>query len=157
VRDDWLIEERRTHSIIGAFYDVYRVLGFGFLENVYVLALERELLARKHDVGREVSVPIIYKGEELCTQRFDMIVDDKVIVEVKSSHDLPSVAHRQLYSYLRNTCLEVGLLFHFGQQPKFYRLVSSNTNRSAPRRELEQIYLPPPERANGDVAPDPSV
>jgi GxxExxY protein len=127
MKESWLIEERRTHSIIGAFYHVYNALGFGFLENVYVLALERELRARDHRVAREVSVPIFYKGEELCTQRLDMIVDDKVIVEIKSGQGLSSIAHRQLYSYLRGTCIEVGLLLHFGSQPKFYRLVYSNT------------------------------
>jgi GxxExxY protein len=124
---DWLIEERLTHSIIGAFYEVYKALGFGFLEHVYVLALERELLARNHRVAREVSVPVSYKGEELCTQRLDMVVDDRVIVETKSTHDLNPTAHRQLYGYLRATPLEVGLLFHFGREPKFYRLVCSNT------------------------------
>ncbi len=153
----WLIEERLTHSIIGAFYDVYKTLGFGFLEHVYVLALERELLARNHRVAREVSVRIMYKGEELCTQRLDMIVDEKVVVETKSTHDLPSIAHRQLYSYLRATKLEVGLLFHFGRKPGFYRLVCSNTRQSATRRDLEHVNLPPPERPNGDVALDPPV
>jgi GxxExxY protein len=157
MRNDWLIEERRTHSIIGAFYDVYRALGFGFLENVYVLALERELLARKHKVAREVSVPILYKGYELCTQRLDMIVDDRIIVETKSIWDLNPIAHRQLYSYLRNTKLEVGLLLHFGRQPAFYRLVSSNSRRSSPRRDLEHVHLPPPERPNGDVTPDATM
>jgi GxxExxY protein len=157
MRGNWLVEEQRTHSIIGAFYDVYKNLGFGFLENAYALALEREFLARAHRVAREVSVPIIYKGEELCTQRLDMIVDDKVIVEIKASFDLPSIAHRQLYSYLRNTRLEVGLLLHFGQQPKFYRLVYSNSRRSLPRRDLEHEHLQPPERPNGDVALDPPV
>lgn len=127
--NDWLIEERRTHSIIGAFYDVYKALGVGFLENAYILALERELLARNHRVAREVSVPIFYKGEELCRQRLDMIVDDKVIVEAKATVELHSLAHRQLYSYLRNTNLEVGLLLHFGSKPNFYRLVHSNTRR----------------------------
>jgi GxxExxY protein len=130
---DWLIEERLTHSIIGAFYEVYKALGFGFLEHVYVLALERELLARNHRVAREVSVPVSYKGEELCTQRLDMVVDDRVIVETKSTHDLNPMAHRQLYSYLRATRLEAGLLFHFGREPKFYRLVCSNTRRPEKR------------------------
>ena len=136
MRDDWLIEERRTHSIIGAFYDVYRALGVGFLENVYVLALERELLARKHRVAREVSVPVLYKGEELCTQRLDMVVDGKVIVETKSTSNLHPIAHRQLYSYLRNTHFEVGLLFHFGREPTFYRLVSSNSRPSGRLSDL---------------------
>ncbi|MFN2567140.1 MAG: GxxExxY protein [Gemmatimonadaceae bacterium] len=122
-----LAEERRTHSIIGAFFDVYNTLGFGFLEHVYVLALERELLARGHRVAREMSVRVMYKGEELCTQRIDMVVDDTVVVETKSTFDLHPSAQRQLYSYLRASNLEIGLLFHFGREAKFYRLFCRKT------------------------------
>ncbi|HZO20640.1 MAG TPA: GxxExxY protein, partial [Gemmatimonadaceae bacterium] len=57
-----LIEERLTHSAIGAFFDVCNKLGFGFLETVYTMALERELLKRGHQVGREVWVPVTYDG-----------------------------------------------------------------------------------------------
>src|SRR5687767_8634236 len=96
-----LIEERMTHSAIGAFFEVYNVLGFGFLEQVYIMALERELLARGHQVGREVWVPVLYKGDELCKQRLDMVVDTKLIIETKSTQDLPKSASRQLYNYLR--------------------------------------------------------
>ena len=126
-----LVDERLTGSIIGAFYAVYRTLGFGFLEHVYVLAMERELRARGHRVARELSVDIMYDGEELCTQRLDMVVDDKVVVETKSTYDLHPAAHRQLYNYLRATRLEVGLLFHFGREPEFYRLTCRKRPRSA--------------------------
>jgi GxxExxY protein len=156
VTRDALIEERLTRSIIGAFYSVYRTLGFGFLEHVYIMALERELRARGHRVAREMSVDVMYKGEELCTQRLDMVVDDRVVVEIKSTYELHPAAQRQLYKYLRATKLEVGLLFHFGREPEFYRLMCRNPTRSA-ARDLEHIDLPPPERPNGDVAPDPSM
>jgi GxxExxY protein len=122
IRHD-LVEERLTHSAIGAFFDVYNTLGFGFLEIVYVMALERELLARGHQVSREVWVPVLYKGQELCKQRLDMVVDEKLVVETKSTAELPRTGPRQLYNYLRATKLRVGLLFHFGPEPKFYRLV----------------------------------
>ena len=56
------MEREITHEVIGAFFDVYNDLGFGFLEHVYSLALERELVARRRKVGREVSVPVFYKG-----------------------------------------------------------------------------------------------
>ncbi len=131
-----LVEERLTRSIIRAYYDVYNWLGFGFLENVYVLALERELLGRNHGGAREVSVAINYKGQELCTQRFDMVVDEKVIVETKSTRELHPVALRQLYSYLRASTFDVRLLLHFGRQPKFYRLVCSARYRTARMRVL---------------------
>lgn len=78
------VEEELTYSIIGSGYDVYNELRFGFREHVYVMALERLLIARGHRVGREVSVPVYFQGIELTTDRLDMLVDEKVVVEVKS-------------------------------------------------------------------------
>jgi GxxExxY protein len=121
-----LIDGQLTQSVIGAFYDVYNALGFGFLEHVYMMALERELLARGHRVAREVCVRVQYKGEELAQQRIDMIVDDRLIVEAKSTYDLHKAAPRQVFNYLRATSIEVGLLLHFGPRPSFFRLISSN-------------------------------
>ena len=126
-----LIEEQVTRSVIGAFFEVYNTLGFGFLEHLYAMALERELRARGHRVGREVSVPVFYKGEELGRQRVDMIVDGRVVVEAKATYDLPRAAARQLHNYLHATRLEVGLLLHFGPEAKFYRLVSRNRDTGA--------------------------
>lgn len=123
-RPGGLIEEELTSSVIGAFFDVYNTLGYGFLEHVYALALERELLGRGHRVGREVSVNIAYKGITLTSQRLDFVIDEKVVVEAKSTQTLPPFAARQLYNYLRATNLAIGLLLHFGPEPKFYRLVS---------------------------------
>jgi GxxExxY protein len=105
-----LIEEELSASVINAFFDVYNTLGFGFLEHLYVMALERELRARGHRVGRQVGIRVMYKGEMLGMQRLDLIVDDKLVVETKSTVKL----------------LEVGLLLHFGPAPKFYRVLSRN-------------------------------
>jgi GxxExxY protein len=127
-----LIEETLTGSVIGAFYEVYNTLGFGFLEHIYVMALERELIARGHSVGREVAIRVRYKGEELGLQRIDMVVDEKLIVEVKSTYELHKAAPRQVFNYLRATNLEVGLLLFFGPTPSFFRLISSNKQSVAP-------------------------
>ena len=62
------IQEELTRSVIGAFYEVYNTLVFGFKEHIYSLALERELRSRGHRVGREVSVIVFYKGDELGRQ-----------------------------------------------------------------------------------------
>ncbi len=121
-----LIEQKLTESVIGAFFEVYNTLGFGFLEHVYIMAMERELRNRGHEVAREMGVRVMYKGEELSLQRMDMIVDGKLIVETKSTYELHKAAERQLYGYLRATNLEVGLLRHFGPEPKFYRKVHKN-------------------------------
>jgi GxxExxY protein len=122
-----LIEEALTRSVIGAFFEVYNNLGYGFLEHLYVMALERELLARGHRVAREVWARVLYKEEDLGIQRVDMIVDGKVVVETKAGSKLPEYAARQLFNYLRATNLEVGLLLHFGPKATFHREICPNT------------------------------
>jgi GxxExxY protein len=131
-----LVEERLTYSVIGAFFEVYNTLGFGFLEHIYVRALERELLARGHAVARQASVNVVYKGHSLGIQRLDMIVDEKLVVETKATYELHRAAMRQVYNYLRATTLEVGLLLHFGPEPKFYRLVCRH---AASQRRMGRI------------------
>jgi GxxExxY protein len=115
-------EERLIYSAIGAFYEVYNILGCGLFEHLYVMALERELRERGHRVGREVAVPVIYKGEILGVQRLDMLVDERLVVEVKSTDELHRGATRQVYNYLRATRLRTGLLLHFGPEARYYRL-----------------------------------
>ena len=118
-----LVEKELTGSIIGAFYEVYNTLGFGFLEHLYIKALELELRARGHLVEREVRVTVMYKGEVLGTQRLDMVVDRLVVVEVKSTYELHRAATRQGYNYLRASNLDIGLLLHFGPEPRVHRLI----------------------------------
>ncbi len=92
-----------------------------------------ELAARGHDVAREVSVPIHYKGEWLCVHRIDIVVHRNLVLEVKSSRLLPPCAVQQLNNYLRATNLEVGLLLHFGPEPKFYRQIFTNDQKKGTR------------------------
>ena len=127
-----LVEEELTRSIIGAFYEVYNTLRFGFLENLYVKAMTRELTARGHRVSREALIPVMYKGEQLGRQRIDMIVDGKVIVETKSTLELHKAAKRQVYNYLCATNLDVGLLLHFGPEPRFYRQIRGSPLKKDP-------------------------
>jgi GxxExxY protein len=125
-REKGLLEESLTHSVIGAFYDVHRGLGFGFREYLYALALERDLIARGHRVDREVAVPVFYRGEPLAWQSLDMIVDQKLVIEIKATDRLHTDATMQLFSYLCATQLQVGLLLHFGREPKHYRVICEN-------------------------------
>lgn len=137
-----VLEQRLTHSVIGAFFDVYNTLGYGFLENLYVRAMERELRARGHRVVREAAVRVMYKESELGIQRLDLIVDDKLVVEAKATADLHKAATRQLYNYLRATNLRVGLLLHFGPEPHFYRIISParrNNPKHQPRSEASAL------------------
>jgi GxxExxY protein len=122
-----LLHEKVTHSIVGSSYEVHTTMGFGFMESMYGRALEQELVAKGHEVQREVAAVVRYKGLILGHQRLDMVVDRKVIVEIKASENLHRDAQRQLVSYLRATGLEVGLLLHFSPSGlRFFRQVNSN-------------------------------
>ncbi|HSA56724.1 MAG TPA: GxxExxY protein [Gemmatimonadaceae bacterium] len=150
MRKHKLLEERLTHSVIGAFFEVYNTLGFGFMEHIYEMALERELRARGHRVGRQVAVQIYYKGDLLAEQRLDLIVDGKLVVETKSAPQLHKSAPRQLYNYLRATTLEVGLLLHFGPEPQFFRLIAPKRDPPASIRERPPAHNEHPSARGGN-------
>lgn len=121
-----LVEEALTESAIGSFYDVYNELGFGYREFIYALALEKDLVAKGHRVAREVAVMVYFRGEPLARQTLDMVVDDKLVMELKSTERLHPESTRQLFGYLCSTTLELGLLLHFGREPKFHRVICEN-------------------------------
>jgi len=122
-----LVEKELTGSIIGAFYYVYNQLGYGFLEKIYAEGLARVLIKLGHSVAREVNTPIYLDGEVIGLQRLDMVVDSRVIVENKSTYQLSEADHRQIKSYITASELQVGLLLHFGPEPKFYRVISTRS------------------------------
>ena len=121
-----LLEERLTRAVIASFFDVHRALGYGFREYIYTLALERDLIARGHRVAREVAAMVFFRGEPLARQTLDIIVDDVLVLEIKSTERLRFSGTLQLFSYLTATNLQVGLLLHFGREPKFHRVVCEN-------------------------------
>jgi GxxExxY protein len=114
VREKMLTENEITYQIRGAIFDVYRELGPGLLESVYEEALVFELQERGLNVERQVQVPIIYKGNALKTDlRLDLIVEDRVIIELKSVDEMKKVYFKQLLTYLRLMDKKVGLLVNF--------------------------------------------
>lgn len=103
-----------TYEIHGAIYDVYKELGPGLLESVYEQSLCFELEQRGLNVERQVQVPIKYKGNMLKTElRLDLLVEDKVIVELKSVEEMKKVFSKQLLTYLRLMDKKIGLLVNF--------------------------------------------
>jgi GxxExxY protein len=96
--------------------------------------LELELRQRGHAVGREVQVRVKYKDSDVGLHRLDMLVDGRVVVEVKSSADLPRTVRRQVFNYLRATNLDLGLLLHFGLEPKFYPCVNPSAGTRSDSR-----------------------
>ena len=115
-----------TASIIESFFEVHRELGFGFREYLYAGALERLLIAKGHNVAREVPVMVHFRGEPLAYERMDMVVDGKVIIESKAREPLDPDAQAQLFAGLAATDLEVGLVLHFGKTARFYRVFFEN-------------------------------
>jgi len=120
---DHLLESDLSRSIISAFYTVYNYFGYGLAESVYSGALEYELTRRGHKVERELSVQVRYLDRIVAWQRLDMVVDGQVVVENKAVERLPPYAARQLLNYLRATRYRIGLLLHFGPEPKVRRFV----------------------------------
>ena len=103
-----------TYQIRGAIFDVYNELGPGLLESVYEEALVYELQVRGMRVERQQEVPIMYKGESLNTSlRLDILVEDKVIVELKSVKELQDVHFKQLLTYCRLADKRLGILVNF--------------------------------------------
>ena len=109
-----MTEKAITYQIRGAIYDVYKALGPGLLESVYEEALTYELQKRGLKVERQREVPIKYDGQLLGTSlRLDMLVEDKVIIELKSVKELQDVFFKQTLTYLRLTNLHLGILVNF--------------------------------------------
>jgi GxxExxY protein len=105
-----------TEKIIGACIEVHRELGPGLLESIYEEALCHELQLQGITYQRQVEIAVRYKGIAIKGQRLDLLVEDQVIVELKSVSQLPEVALAQLLSYLRASGLKRGLLVNFGEK-----------------------------------------
>lgn len=103
-----------SYKIRGAIFDVYNGLGAGLLESVYVAALEWELTKQGLEVKREVPVPVHYKEVKMDLGfRLDLLIENKVIIEVKSVENLAEVHHKQVLTYLKITELKLGVLVNF--------------------------------------------
>jgi GxxExxY protein len=107
-------EQDLTKEIIGAAIEVHRVLGPGLLESAYQACLCHELKLRNLTFVCEVPLPLEYKGPKLeCGYRIDIVVDNRVIVELKSVEELTNLHRAQLLSYLRLSGKKIGLLLNY--------------------------------------------
>ena len=103
-----------TEATIGAAIEVHRALGPGLLESAYEECLCHELTCRNIAFQRQFPLPVRYKGALLdCGYRLDLVVSDRVVLELKSVEKLAPIHEAQLLSYLRLGCYKVGLLINF--------------------------------------------
>ncbi len=112
-----------TEKIIGAAYDVHNILGRGFLEKVYENALAFELRERGFGVETQAPIEVRYRGEVVGQFVADMIVDGKVVVEIKAAASLDGAHEAQLINYLKATGISVGLLVNFSAEVEVKRRV----------------------------------
>jgi GxxExxY protein len=113
-----------TEQIIGAAFEVHRVLGYGFLEKVYQKAMQVELARRDVHAELEHKIKVIYKGAIVGEYDADLFVSDAVIVEVKISKQYNALDEAQLLNELKATGVRVGLLINFGRlKVEFKRFV----------------------------------
>ena len=119
-----------TGEIIRVFFQVYGELRHGFLESIYREAMMIALSDAGLSVAREVPIEIAFRGRRISGFRIDILVEKRIIVELKALPAL-TVAHRdQLVNYLRCTNLEVGLLLNFGPRPQIRRAAYSNERKA---------------------------
>jgi GxxExxY protein len=134
-----MLHEEITSDIINALYKVYNTLGYGFLEKVYENALAMELATRGHIVKQQLPIQVYYEGKAVGEYFADMLVDDKVILELKTTESIAKEHEAQLVNYLKATKIEIGLLLNFGKEPHFKRKIFSNQKESQtyPRQSVK--------------------
>ena len=124
-----LLHKRITDAVLKIYFDVYNQLGSGFLEKVYQNAMYFELKDKGFKVEAQKQIKVYFR-EQLVGEYFaDLIVEDKVIVELKATELLMNAHVAQTLNYLKATEIEVGLLLNFGEEPEFKRMIYTNNRK----------------------------
>ncbi len=118
-----------TENIIKIFYRVYNKLGYGFLEKIYENAMMIEFRREGIPAVPQSPIKVFYEGEILGEYYADILVDNKVIAEIKAAKCLVEENEAQLLNYLKATDIEVGLLLNFGNKPELKRKAFDNSRK----------------------------
>ncbi len=124
-----LLHKDITDKIIKCFYEVYNILGYGFLEKVYESSLYNELLTCGLSCERQKKIDVFYKGKLVGEYYADIIAEQKVIIELKAAEAICEEHEFQLINYLKGTNIEVGLLLNFGKKPEIRRKIFTNDRK----------------------------
>jgi GxxExxY protein len=126
-----LLHSDITEKIIEGFYNVYNTLGYGFLEKVYEEALCIELKKLGLTISRQKKIDVYYSGKKIGHYIPDIIVDDKIIVELKAVEHILKEHEIMLVNYLKASEVEVGLILNFGPKAKFIRRVLTEAYKNS--------------------------
>jgi GxxExxY protein len=118
-----------TDLILRAFYQVYRDLGYGFLEHIYEIAMLMKTRELGLEVRNQLPIDVHFQGVKIGRYFADLAVNHVVIVEIKAAKGLCEENEAQLLNYLRATDYEVGFLLNFGYRPEFRRFVFENSRK----------------------------
>lgn len=124
------LHQELTDQVIKAFYKVYNILGFGFLERVYQNALFIELKNMGLKCETQKQIKVNYEGYEVGTYYPDIIVNDLLILELKAAESVVEEHELQLINYLKATEIEIGLLLNFGKKPEIRRKIFTNDRKN---------------------------
>lgn len=115
-----------TEKIIATFYKVYNTLGYGFLEKVYENSVIIKLKQLEFTVEKQKKIKVYFEGNIVGEYFADLVINSKVIIEIKAVEKLCDEHKFQLINYLKATNMEVGLLLNFGKKPEFRRVIFTN-------------------------------
>ncbi len=123
-----------TQAVIGAAFEVYNVLGYGFLEKVYQKAMQVELLRRGFSAELEARIQVTYKGAVVGDYQADLLVQNSVIVELKVAREYQLADEPQLLNELKATGIRVGLLINFGRERVGFKRLAFSSSSPSPIR-----------------------
>jgi GxxExxY protein len=127
-----IIEKESSFQIINAAYEDHNGLGPGFLEAIYEAAMVLELEAREYKVETQVRVPVYYREQMIAEHVLDVLVDERVIFELKAVKEIAPIRQQQALSYLKAMGLELAIVINFGAPSvKYMRIVNTNKKKFA--------------------------
>lgn len=135
----YYLHKELTEKIISAFYRVYNKLGYGFLEKVYEKAFIYELNKSSIKCESQFPIKVYYDNEIVGDYYADIVVENKVIIEIKTSEKLCEQHEYQLLNYLKATNIEIGLLFNFGKKPQISRKIFSNDRKKIKKHQCKSV------------------
>ena len=124
-----MIHQELSNKIINGFYNVYNILGFGFLEKVYENAFKYELEQLGYFVEQQKRIRVQYKEIIAGDYYADLLVENAIILELKAAEAICEEHIAQLTNYLKATEIELGFLFNFGKKPEFKRIIFTNDKK----------------------------
>ncbi len=128
-----LLHKELTDKILKAFYEVYNQLKYGFREKIYQKALKYELTQLGVGVEEEQPISVYYKGMLMGKYQADLLVERRIILELKAQTTIKDVHEAQLLHYLRAMPIEIGFVLNFGIKPEFTRTVFDNARKGIPK------------------------